>query len=380
MKLLGSASPFGSALHRASNALSRSFPPPALIAPRAAGIDISDASIKWLVLTPDGNDYRVETYGEEPLAEGIVVRGAIKDVQALSDALRTLKKSLGGIECAHAALPEEAAYVFELHIPESTSHEEALHMIEFEFEGRVPIAPSAAVFDFDVIQKHDDGLGEEIGVAVFPRELAESYVAAFEAADIALLSLEIEARSIARAISSGAPDEPITLLVDFGRARTGFAVLKLGIPIFTSTVEVGGDAMSRSLMDKLAISAEDAHTFRNEQGLLAEGGQKAPGVEAIVGVASALSDEVARHYHYWDTRRNDQGERMTPVSRVALVGGSVNLRGLPDYIAGRVQAPTEIADVWQRVSDFDRYIPPIDRRTSFQYATAVGLALRSYLP
>ena len=68
---------------------------------------------------------------------------------------------------------------------------------------------------------------------------------------------------------------------------------------------------------------------------------------------------------------------MTPVGSVILIGGGANLNGLPDYIAGRVQAPTSIADVWRHVCDFDEYIPPIDRRTSLQYATAVGLSMRS---
>ena len=131
-----------------------------------------------------------------------------------------------------------------MHVPEGISREEVLHMIEFDFDGRVPIAPAAAAFDFDVIQHHD-GLGEEISVIVFPRELAEIYVSAFNVAGITLLSLEVEARSIARAVSSGAEDEPITLLVDFGRARTGFALLKRGIPIFTSTVEIGGVELTR---------------------------------------------------------------------------------------------------------------------------------------
>ncbi len=365
-----------SGTRRFSRTLARWFPTPALILPRAVGIDISDASIKWLALAPHGQRYRVETYGEEPLQEGAVVNGTIKNVDMLAEALRQLKTHLGGIECAHAALPEEAAYVFEMHVPEGTSREEALHMIEFEFEGRVPIAPKASVFDFDVIQKHDDGVGEDIGVAVFPSELAESYVAAFATAGINLLSLESEARSIARAISKGTADEPITLLVDFGRARTGFAVLKRGVPIFTSTVEIGGDKITRALMEKLSLSPEAAQVFKNEQGLLPADGPKSPGLEAVVGATSALADEIARHYHYWDTRRNEQGNRMTPVGQVILVGGSSNLKGLADYIAGRVQAQTAVGDIWQRICNFDEYIPPIDRRSSLQYATAAGLALR----
>lgn len=355
----------------------RAFPTPVFLMPPSAGIDISDASIKWLVLAPDVSGYRVETYGEEPLPAGIVVEGTIKDSEALSHALREVRKRLGKVSTAHAALPEESGYLFEMHIPEGVSHDQAMKLIEFEFEGRVPISPEAAVFDFDSIEKHDDDQ-EEIGISVFPRELAESYVAAFRDAGFTLLSLEFEARSIARAVSPPA-ESGVVLLVDFGRERTGFAVLKHGIPIFSSTVEIGGEEITRTLKEKLSLSPEDAVKFRNEQGLTPDEGNTSAGLDAIAGTASALSDEIARYYHYWDTRRDEKGERMTPVSKVLLVGGSANLKGLVDYVAGRVQAPTALGDVWQRVYDFNRSVPPIDRRTSLKYATAVGLALRSFV-
>jgi type IV pilus assembly protein PilM len=375
MQFFGSSSGFGKSAHALSQKMARWFPTPKLLLPRAAGIDISDASIKWLSLTPDSGAYKIDSWGEEPLQSGIVESGSVRNVEALASALTAVKTRMPGIHCAHAALPEEAAYVFSMHVPEGTSHEQTMRMIEFEFEGRVPIQPAASVYDFDVILKHDEGEGEEIAVAVFPRDLAESYAAAFDAAGITLLSLELEARSIARAVSSGTPDEPITLLVDFGRARTGFAVLKRGIPIFTSTVEVGGDALTRALMEKRSLSEDQAQTFKNEEGLLAKPAAKEE-ADPVANVASALADEVARHYHYWDTRRNERGERVTPVDRVLLVGGSANLKGLADFIAARVQAPAEIGDVWRHVYDFDHNIPPLSRRRSLQYATATGLALR----
>ncbi len=349
-----------------------------MLIPEAVGIDISDASIKWIVLDPLHETRRIVSWGDMALPAGAVVRGVVQDVDGLASALREVRDHLGGALCAHAALPEEAAYVFSMHVPEGTAHDQVLRMIEFELEGRVPIKPTAAVYDFDVILRHDDGEGEEIGVSVFPRDMAEAYVRAFALAGITLVSLEVEARSIGRAVSSGLPDEPITLLVDFGRARTGFAVLKRGIPIFTSTVEVGGDTVERVLTEKFSMSPEAAETFRNEHGIRADD-KKSPEAEALAGTASALADEIARHFHYWDTRRNERGERMTPVGRVLLVGGSANLLGLPDHIASRVQAPTELGNVWQHVVDFNVYIPPIDRRRALQFATAIGLALRTFV-
>jgi type IV pilus assembly protein PilM len=347
--------------------------------PRAAGVDISDSSIKWLALEPAGARLRVSSYGELALESGIVVSGVIRDVSALSAALSAVKEELGGIAYAHAALPEEAAYVFSMSVPYPSARDQVLRIIEFEFEGRVPIPPSAAVYDYNEILPREIGGSQEVSVSVFPQDMADAYGAAFAGAGIELLSLEIEARSIARAVSTDASDDPITLLVDFGLARSGFAVLKRGYPIFTSTVEVGGDTMTKALMEKLSITAEQAESYKNEQGLMPDDGPAAPGLEAITGTASALADEVARHYHYWDTRRNEHGDRMTPVGDVVLVGGSANLRGLAEYISGRVQAPVERGNIWRNVAPFDEYIPPIDRRHSLQYATATGLALRGLI-
>lgn len=344
--------------------------------PPAAGIDISDASVKWLSLESSGNAFRVHTFGELPLAPGIVENGIIRDIAALGEVLKQAKHALHGISCAHAALPEEAAYVFGMQVPLDTPRAQVLRMIEFGFEDRVPIPPEAAVYDFNRIAP---GASEEISVVVFPRDIAEAYVKAFDIGGITLLSLEIEARSIARAVSSSLPNDPITLLVDFGRERTGFAVLKHGFPIFTSTVQVGGEQMTRSLIDKLGMTPQQAESFKNEIGLTAAG-PVTPELEAVSGTASALADEVAKLYHYWDTRRNEHGDRMTPVGRVLLVGGSSNLKGLDEYIAGRIQAETSVGDVWQHVASYDEYIPPVDKRHSLQFATAVGLALRGLTP
>ncbi|MBI5645210.1 pilus assembly protein PilM [Candidatus Kaiserbacteria bacterium] len=359
-------------------AIVQAFPVPKILIPPTAGIDISDASIKWLIFAQAPLGLRVQSFGEVLLPPGAVESGIIRNGEALAAVLAQVRRDMHGVSAAHAALPEEAAYVFSMSIPPKTPHDQVLRMIEFEFEGRVPIPPSAAVYDYTVMHAQEDE-HTEISVVVFPRDVASAYVEAFNAAGITLLSLEIEARSIARAVSSNDATEPMTLLVDFGRARTGFAVIREGTPIFTSTVEVGGDFMTRSLTEKMAMSPEDVEKFKNDQGLVPLANRDSSLVEALLGTASTLADEVARHYHYWDTRRNEHGERMTPLGQIILVGGNANLRGLSDYIAGRVQATAVRGNVWRNVAPFDAYIPPITRNTSMQYATAIGLALRNFL-
>ncbi len=359
-----------------SRAMSRSFPMPQLLMLPAAGVDISDSSVKWLLLKQVGESYHVDNYGEVPLQSGIVVAGVVQNIGALAEALRAVRAQLKGVRAAHGALPEEAAYVFSMFVPHATPRIQVLRMIEFEFEGRVPIAPAAAVYDYSLIPSQGSEQ-EEISVVVFPKDVAEAYTAAFDQAGMTLLSLEVEARSIARAVSSGAPDEPVTLIADYGRGRTGFAVLKRGVPIFTSTVPVGGDAIDRALIDIMHMSEPDAAQFKLDEGVDARA-ERIAARDAILPAVSAFADEIARHYRYWDTRKNDRGDRVTSIGKVVLVGGNANLRGLADYVASKVQAPVEIGQCWRHVAPFDEYIPPIDRHVSLQYATAVGLALRAH--
>src|SRR5262245_2793497 len=99
-------------IYRIMRALTRSFPVPQILMPPTAGIDISDASIKWLALTESADGYRVSTFGEVPIEAGVVESGIVKNVNALAHVLVDVRTRMGGITTAHAALPEEAAYVF----------------------------------------------------------------------------------------------------------------------------------------------------------------------------------------------------------------------------------------------------------------------------
>lgn len=353
---------------------------PQVLAPKAVGIDISDASIKWIVL--EGSRRGVLTlsdWGEVELPEGIIDSGVVHDVPGLAAALKQLKQRIPHVRAAHAALPEEAAFIYNVSITPGSSRKQILNLIEFDLDTRVPIPPSQAVYDFTKIPGETDSKAE-VGVVVFPRELAKSYAAAFAAADIELLSLEVEARSVARAVVPERAEEPVVLIVDFGGTRTGLAVVKRGIPIFSSTVDIGGDAITQALIEKGALKPEEVTQWKNDRGLnpTQTDASSRAALEAISGVTSALGDEVAKHYRYWDTRRDESGARVSPISRVLLVGGSANLNGLPEYISSRVQAPAERSNVWQAVSSFDDFVPPIDVHVALQYATAIGLALRSF--
>ncbi len=352
--------------------LTRAFPVPHMLVPHGAGVDITDSSVKWLDLTRVGTHMRVHSYGNQNISAGIVTSGAVRDPKALGDTLRAIKKETK-IAHAHVALPEEGAYVFTMHVPHQSTRPQIMNIVEFELENRVPIPPHQAVYDFDQIPGRDEH-GQEIAVTVFSKDLAEGYVQAFSHAGIELMSLEIEARSIARAIVRD--DDPITLIADCGRARTGVAIIKKGIPIFTSTIDIGGDDIGKVISSTLSITDEnEVQKFKNEHGLVVDDPAHANTAEAIQKVTALLADQISRHHRFFETRRDEGGAHVS-VDAVYLLGGTANLRGISEFISGKVQVPAEQPNVWTNVCAFDEYIPPIPQRASLQYATAIGLALR----
>lgn len=351
----------------------RWFPPPQLLVPRGAGVDISDNSIKWLSLKPAAFGFVIDSFSQVSIEDGIVVEGVVRDPEKLGAAIAALQKQAKGGRFAHAALPEETAFVFTMQVVDVRDRKQVLSTIEFELEDRVPLKSDQALYDYDVVGMHPDGVGAEVSVSVFPKSVVEGYAAAFRHAGVRLLSLELEASSVARAILQPNSKE-IVLALDFGRARTGIMIINRGIPIFTSTVMVGGDAMTKVIMDTLQVDEAKAVDIKNEQGIAKDGDPKV--IAAIAGTAASLADEVARHYEYWDTRRDENGNRVTPIARVVMTGGSSNLKGLDEYIAGRVKAPAAHADVWTNVCSYDTYIPPVDHYYALGLSTAIGLALR----
>ncbi len=358
---------------RGESVIERWFPVPRVLVPRTSGIDVSDSSIKMLTLKRGTHGFEVDSFGAGALAPGVVVNGVVQDPVALGAALRTLREEAGAPQHAHLALPEEKAYVFTMPVHDVADEKNVRAMIEFEFEGRVPLKPSQAIYDYDVLGVQGDGA--EIAVTVFPRDIVEGYVHACLAGGITPVSFEIEARSIARSVVPRGTQHAV-LVVDFGRARTGIAILKGEVPIFTTTVAVGGDTITEVLVKGLKITEAEAESIKNTQGIFVGDGSDKNVTEVISGTAAALADEVVRHYQYWDSRRDEHGERATPIRNVLLTGGSSNLRGLPEYISGRVKAPTVRVDVWQNVCSFDTYVPSITENHALGLATVIGLALR----
>jgi Tfp pilus assembly PilM family ATPase len=167
------------------------------------------------------------------------------------------------------------------------------------------------------------------------------------------------------------------MIVDFGKTRMGVGIVHHGILMYTSTIEIAGTQLSEDMRKVLGNLPEaEITTVKNTKGLAHTKENEA--VAAILQkYADSITDELSIRMHYWHTRDIDRAAR--EIKKVIICGGSVNLRGLPEYLTEKLEVPVERAQVWSNAFSLERNIPPIDRRHSYGYATAIGLALKNFV-
>lgn len=346
------------------------FPAPAYLRMPGAGIDISSNSMRSVFLDHKHGKPEV-SIRKVSMPQGAVVSGEIEKPDVVADFLRSFRLR-EHIHFAHASLSERKAFLYQTLIPSSESNLRSA--VEFSLEEHVPIPPAEALFDFEVVRKVDEGT--IVSVTVYASRVVESYLDVFREAGVTLLSLEVESHAAARAIVAPHHKDTAVMVVDFGRDTTRLIVIDHGVVSFTTTVEVGGDALTKAVMKHYNVSEAEAETIKNERGFL-ESNETRELYEALMTTVSVVKDDVLGHITYWNTNA-EEGIARTPISEVVMIGGNANLKGLPEFLSRSLNLPVSVGNVWQNAFSFDEYIPSIPHHESLEYANTVGLALRSY--
>ena len=311
------------------------FPPPKFLNLPYAGLDISDDAIHVVEYTRGSHGYTIHRFGKRDLAPGVVESGYIRDEKALTEAVTSLAKELK-LSTIKASLPEERMYLFKTDVP-TTDPDQIRQNIEFKLEENVPLKPADAVFFADLLSTK--GEKNTVSVSVAPRELVNRYLKVFQSSGLSVMSLEIQAKAIARASVPRDSLETV-LLVHIMNKKTGLYVIANGITCFTSTILWGGEV----------VRGKNPNDLSDE--------------------IFSLRREIDRVYKYWG--EHGEGE---PIKEIIVSGHDAVLVSQISHISPDPRIPLVIAQVWQNVFSGDHYIAPIPFEESLDYAVAAGLAL-----
>lgn len=353
------------------------FPPPRIMTFPCIGVDVSDTSLKYIQFVRQhthDTELTLKQWGDLSVPAGVLERGNVHNVEQLATILKEMKYRTKA-EYVNMSLPEERAYLFETTVPLQTPYKDIRGILEFKLEENVPLSPRDAYFDFQIV--HEDRANNilRVVVAVYAQSTINSYYQACLEADLIPFSFEIEAQAIARATIPNVRKDTY-MIVDFGRTRMGIGIVHRGALMYTSTIEIAGDQMSQDIRAILGDIAEsEITTIKNTHGLL-----HTKENEAIARIfekyTERVVDELSIRMHYWNTRGIDRIER--EIKKIVVCGGSVNLLGFTEYLSTKLEMPVERAQVWVNAFSLEAHVPPITRRYSYGYATAIGLALKDF--
>ncbi|MBP6860319.1 MAG: pilus assembly protein PilM [Candidatus Pacebacteria bacterium] len=347
--------------------------PPKYLSMPTFGVDVSVSGIKAALLTEHAHGLELSTYAEEILPEGAFTSAEITDTAAVIKAITEIAKK-NKIRTAAIALPESRTYLFEADVVGKTPMALAT-AVEARIDEFVPLPPSEVAFDIVPAGKK----GEEthiVGVGYARRVITQS-LSVFDDAGVSVRAIESELFSMPRAVLR--PGDPATVvIIDIGKTTTKLIVVANRLPRYATTLDIGGHALTQAVQKYFGVSEEEARRVKVERGLVAAGGNEDYRA-AMLSTVSAIREEIARRLEYWQTKAVGEGDH-EPISRAIVVGGNATVKGLPEYLAAGLKIPVELGDVFTNLAPRDKWLPSIEYNHSLAYATAIGLALRTYVP
>lgn len=335
------------------------------------GLDISDLSIKVLQMAHHSKNDSVVGFASEKLSTGIVKNGEVihekKMIAAINNARRKAHITTKNVICS---LPESKSFLRIVTLPQMTN-EEVAEAIKWEIEAVIPLSIDQVYYDWQILNRNliaKDNQMDVIVVAV-SKKYVNDFIDLLQKADLTAYGFELE--PVAQATSLLRDDEKgiTTMIIDIGDKDTSFVITVDNIPVFTSSIPLSADSMTKAIEQTFGITYREAEIIKITYGIGSVlnddhvfQATKAV-VENFVAEAKKSIDFYLSGLTYSDV-----------IDRIIVCGGGAKTLGLAPYLSRRLGYNIELGDPWVNVKI--KGVPPIDREASVQYATVIGLATK----
>ena len=334
------------------------------------GLALTERSVHVVEFIKKGQNLELGRFGVRQIPVGAIKEGYVNDKKTVVEILRSLQEEFR-MEFVSATLPEEKAYLFKTELPKAAEGN-LREAIELRLEENVPIAATDAIFDYAVIPGPSDRDHVDVSVSALPSKGVDTYLDIIRAAGLKPVSFGVEAATLSRALVPRG-NLGTFMTVNIGESRTDLSIISHGVVQFSITIPIGGDALTDGLKKRFSVSDEEAKKIKEERGFV-KSRENMELFFSLMNTVSAIRDEINKLFIYWQTHRNPPGSGRS-IEKIILCGRDANLAGFDEYLSLTMKIPVEVGNVWQNAFSYDDCIPSIPFLDSFDYATAIGLAL-----
>ena len=344
--------------------------------PPLIGLDISTSGVRRVELADAGKgELRLERHASEPLPRGTVVDGNIENIDAVSDAVRRVVQK-SGTRIRHVALgmPPAAVITRKIILPAGLPEDQLEVQVESEASQYIPFALDEVSLDFDVIGPAANSPDDmDVMLAAARREKVEDRVAIAEAAGLTATVMDVESYAARAALqrlldADKAPRDRIVALFQIGAQATHVSMLQNGETVYEREQPFGGMQLTQDIVRAYGLSFEEAEA-RKKAGDLPDNF----GADLLGPYLDNAALEITRAIQFFYT-----STPYTRIDQILLAGGSAQLPGLTDIIAGRTRIATSVVAPF-----FGMQMGPNVREQQLRnegpgFLVACGLALRRF--
>ena len=344
--------------------------------PTLLGLDISSTSVKLLELSRNGDRYRVEAYGVEPLPPNAVVEKNINDVEGVGDAIkRLLARAKPSSKQTAVAVAGSAVITKTIEMDASLSDDEMETQITVEADQYIPYPLDEVAIDFEV-----QGLSErnpdqvEVLLAACRKENVELREAVLELGGLKASVVDIEAHAMKRAFDlvkpqlGSNPDSLVVAIIDVGATMTTLSVLAEDRAIYTREQLFGGKQLTEEIQRRYSLSYEEAGLAKKQGGLPDDYYE-----EVLEPFKEAVLQQVTRSLQFFFS-----SSQYDDVDYIVLAGGTSSIDGLAEMIENKLGTPTVMANPFVDMSLASKVDAEALANDAPAMMIACGLAMRSF--
>ncbi len=348
------------------------------------GVDIGTSSVKVVQLRKEKGRVILETYGAialGPYAGVEIGRATSLPAEKIAEALKdVIREANVTVNDSAISIPYSSSLVSIIRLP-TTVEKQLAQVVPIEARKYIPVPINEVLLDWFVVsdgKKSPDGKLEVLLVAIHNDTIAKFRSIGSEAALVPAF-FEIEVFSGVRAsLDHGLA--PVAV-IDMGAATTKFYIVERGLIRESHIINHGSQDLTLNASRALGLTVAQAEERKRKYGLSGEGPATAGGASLPAGQAGAdikrsfelslapMLSELTRTINAWETRTSQT------LSALVLTGGGATLRGLKEFMQGKVTTEIRLADPFAK-TQAPAFLEAILKEAGPEFSVAVGLALR----